>query len=74
MNNGTSWNVFADGLATLPSYIFGFLGSVFDSSQSRAWGGGLVLMILVAVIFAGARFVSRSKSLKSKPTKQKASK
>jgi phosphate transport system permease protein len=74
MNNGTSLNVFADGLATLPSYIFGYLGSVFESSQNRAWGGGLVLMLLVAVIFAAARFVSRSKSLKSKSTKQKASK
>jgi len=74
ISNGTSWNVFADGLSTLPAYIFGYLGSAFETSQIRAWGAGLVLMLLVAVVFGAARFVSRSKSLKSKPTKQKASK
>lgn len=74
MNNGTSWNVFGGGIATLPAYIFGYLGSVFETSQNRAWGAGLALMILVAVIFIAARFVSRTKSLKSKPTKEKASK
>jgi phosphate transport system permease protein len=74
ISNGTSWNVFADGLSTLPAYIFGYLGSAFETSQIRAWGAGLVLMLLVAVVFGAARFVSRSKSLKSKPTKQKARK
>jgi len=74
MNNGTSGNVFGGGLATLPAYIFGYLSSVFEPSQNRAWGAGLVLMLLVALIFGSARFITRAKSLKSKPTKQKASK
>ena len=74
INNGTSLNVFADGLATLPAYIFGFMGSLFEPSQNRAWGAALVLMLVVSVLFGTARFLSRSKSLKSKPIKQKASK
>jgi phosphate transport system permease protein len=74
ISNGTSINAFADGLATLPAYIFGFMGSLFEPSQLRAWGGSLTLMILVAVLFGSARYLSRPKSLKTKPIKQKATK
>lgn len=74
INNGTSWNVFAGEIMTLPAYIYGYLQSLFGPSQSRAWGAALVLMLLVAVLFGATRFLSRSKSLTSKPTKQKASK
>ena len=74
INNGTSWNPFSGNIMTLPAYIYGYLSSLFEPSQNRAWGAALVLMTVVAILFSTARFLSRSKSLKTKPTKQKASK
>jgi ABC-type phosphate transport system permease subunit len=59
---------------TLPAYVYGYLSSLFETSQNRAWGGALVLMAVVAILFGATRILSRSKSLKTKPSKQKASK
>jgi phosphate transport system permease protein len=73
-NNGTSWDPFNGPMQTLPAYVYGYLSSSFTSAHQRAWGGGLVLLILVAVLFGSARYLGRAKSMKSKPTKQKASK
>jgi len=73
-NNGTSWNPLEGPMETLPAYVYGYLSSSFVSAHQRAWGGGLVLLVLVAVLFGSARFLGRAKSMKSKPTKQKASK
>ena len=72
-NSGTSWNPFDGPIATLPTYVYNYLASSYMTSQQRAWGGALVLLMLVAVLFGLARFVSMSKSLKSKPIKKKAS-
>jgi len=74
VNNGTSWDPFNGPMETLPAYVYGYLSSSFSSAHQRAWGAGLVLLILVGVLFGLARFLGRAKSLKSKPTKQKASK
>jgi len=73
INNGTSWNVFSGNIMTLPAYVYGYLSSLFEPSQNRAWGAALILMCLVAVLFGTTRLLTRSKSLKTKPTKQKAS-
>jgi phosphate transport system permease protein len=73
-NNGTSLNPFDGPMATLPTYVYNYLSSSFATSQQRAWGAALVLLILVAVLFGAARLLSRSKSLKSKPTKKRAGK
>jgi len=73
-NNGTSWDPFNGPMETLPAYVYGYLSSSFNSAHQRAWGAGLVLLLLVAVLFGTARFLGRAKSMKSKPTKQKASK
>ena len=72
-NNGTNLNPFAGGIATLPTYVYGFLGSGYQTSQLRAWGAALVLLILVGLLFGFARVVSRSKtgSKKSKNKKVK---
>lgn len=74
ISNGTSWDLFSGEIMTLPAYVYNYLGSAFVPSQNRAWGAALVLMILVAILFGATRILSRSKSLKSKPTKEKASK
>jgi phosphate transport system permease protein len=70
-NNGTNVNVFAGGIASLPTYVYGYLGSGYVTSQARAWGGALVLLILVGVLFGLARIFSRTKSTKSKSKKVK---
>ena len=69
-NNSTNLNPFAGGIATLPTYIYGYLGSGYSTSQSRAWGGALVLLVVVGILFGAARVFSRPKL--GKPTKKKA--
>jgi phosphate transport system permease protein len=45
-------------IATLPIYIFSNLGIGTDNSNIRAWGGSLVLLGIVFVLFVFARIVS----------------
>lgn len=59
----------AEAVATLPTYIFSFLALGKDTSQQRAWGAALTILILVAVLFTVARIVSRPKSKKRKVIK-----
>ena len=66
---GTNVNPFGGGMATLPTFIFRYVYLGFDTSVARAWGAALVLMILVAVLFGLARYVSRPKSLRKKKVK-----
>lgn len=68
-NNSTNLNPFSGGIASLPTYVYGFLGSLYQTSQDRAWGAALVLLILVGILFALARLTSRSKT-NSKKTKK----
>lgn len=65
-SNITNLNPFSGGIATLPTFVYGFLGSGYATSQQRAWGGALVLLILVGILFISARVITRNKSLKSK--------
>jgi phosphate transport system permease protein len=61
--NGTVWNP-AQPMASLPTYIFQYLGNNYDTSVQRAWGAALMVLILVAVLFTAARLVSRGKKAK----------
>ena len=70
MNNTTNWNPFNGPIASLPTYVYSFLGSTYTSSQQRAWGAALVLLIVVGILFGSARLLSRKKSLKTKPAKK----
>lgn len=47
-----------DPIASLPIYIFSSLGLGDDNATSRAWGGSLVLLGVVFVLFALARVFS----------------
>ena len=45
-------------IASLPIYIFSNLGIGTDNSNTRAWGGSLVLLGLVFILFIFARIIS----------------
>lgn len=66
-NNTTNLNPFSGGIATLPTYVYSFLGSGYEPSQQRAWGGALVLLMLVGILFTSARVLTRKKALSTKP-------
>jgi phosphate transport system permease protein len=72
MNNTTNLNPFSGPIASLPTYVYSFLGSTYSSSQMRAWGAALVLLILVAILFGSARILGRKKSLTKKSNTKKA--
>ena len=58
--NGTNLNPFVDAVATIPVYIFQFLGSGYPTAINRSWGAAFVLLSTVAILFAIARIVERS--------------
>ncbi|MEY4349779.1 MAG: phosphate transporter permease PstA [Actinomycetota bacterium] len=68
-NNTTNLNPFSGGIASLPTFVYSFLGSGYTTSQQRAWGGALVLLMLVGILFVAARVLGRTKSTKSKGSK-----
>ena len=45
-------------MASLPIYIFSNLGIGNENATARSWGGSLVLMGLVLILFVIARTVS----------------
>lgn len=48
-------NVSSGPIASLPTYVFGNLGVGTDNAVTRAWGGSLVLMAIILVLFTIAR-------------------
>jgi phosphate transport system permease protein len=58
-----------EAAATLPTYIYGFLGLGKDTSLARAWGAALAVLIIVAIIFSIARLASRPRKAKRKASK-----
>lgn len=68
-SNSTSVNPFDGGMTTLPTFIYNYLASSYETSQARAWGAALVLLILVGFLFGLARLLGKNKSIKSKATK-----
>jgi len=57
--NETNVNLFSGTMASLPTYIYSFLAFGDELSLQRAWGAALVLLLVVGVLFAGARLLSR---------------
>jgi phosphate transport system permease protein len=51
-------------IASLPIYIFSSLGLGDANATSRAWGGSLVLLVVVLVLFTVARIISSRLSRK----------
>lgn len=53
-------------IASLPIYIFSSLGLGDDNATTRAWGGSLVLLVVVFILFTLARTLSARLSRKRK--------
>jgi phosphate transport system permease protein len=68
-NNSTNLNPFDGGMASLPRYIYSFVNTKYQTSQERAWGAALVLLMVVGLLFGAARVLGRKKSLKTKASK-----
>jgi phosphate transport system permease protein len=62
--NNTNLNLFDGSIATLPTYLYTFIASNFDTAVQRAWGAALVILILVAILFIAARVLTRKKTAK----------
>ena len=63
-NDGTNLNPLDGGIATLPTYIYGFISAGYASSITRAWGASLVLLIIVGILFVTARLLTGDKKKK----------
>lgn len=50
-------NISSGPMASLPTYIFSNLGIGSDNSVTRAWGGSLVLLSMILVLFTIARLI-----------------
>ena len=68
-SNDTNLNPFVGQIATLPTYLYSFINQVQATSQQRAWGAALVILILVFVLFTLARLLGSAKSTKAKKRK-----
>jgi phosphate transport system permease protein len=68
-SNSTNLNMFEGGMSALPTYLFLNLNEGTSGSTARAWGAALAIMIVVLILFAAARYVSRPKSLTKKKRK-----
>ena len=60
----TNWNLFSGPMGTLPFYIWKGFGAGTDESFQRAWTGILVLLVIVLVLFALARFLGGRRNSK----------
>ena len=57
-NTTVNVNPFKDSMASLPQYIFNQMLLGGDNDVARAWTACLVLLVLVAVLFTGARLAA----------------
>lgn len=55
ISNETNINPTSDGMTTLTTYIYSFLGAGYDTSRQRAWGAALVLLVVIGILFTLAR-------------------
>lgn len=51
--------------ASLPTFIWDQIGSSTDASTARAWGGALVLVLLVMVLYLTAKLLARLTGVKT---------
>jgi phosphate transport system permease protein len=59
IGDATNLNPFSGPISTLPTYIFQWVGVSSAIAIQRAWGGALVLLVLVGIIFVIARIFGK---------------
>ncbi len=57
--NSINTNPFSGPQAALPTFIWDQFTSATDASIDRAWGGALVLIVLVMVLYGSAKIIAR---------------
>ena len=60
-NTSTHLNPFDGPIAALPLYTFSLMKTGLDVAVTRAWGGALILLTLVLILFITARLLSGKK-------------
>jgi phosphate transport system permease protein len=64
MSQSINPNPFAGPQAALPLFIWDQFTSGTDASVDRAWGGALVLITIVMLLYAGAKIIARFTGIK----------
>lgn len=65
LSQSMNWNPFSGSQASLPTFVWDQIASGTQASLNRAWAGALVLIILVMIVYLGARIVARLAAPKS---------
>jgi phosphate transport system permease protein len=64
LSQSFNYNPFKGPQASLPTFIWDQFTSGTQTSQNRAWGGALVLIVLVMLLYALAKILSRFTGIK----------
>jgi phosphate transport system permease protein len=59
LSQSMNWNPFSGPQASLPTFVWDQIASGTNASLDRAWAGALVLILLVMILYLGARIVAR---------------
>jgi phosphate transport system permease protein len=62
----TNLNPFSGPITTMPTYVYSYVTDPHDALQHRAWSASLIMMVIVAIIFALARIMSTRRTRASK--------
>ena len=65
LSQSMNWNPFSGAQASLPTFVWDQIASGTDAALDRAWAGALVLILLVMILYLGARIVARFAAPKS---------
>ena len=57
--DGTNYNLFSGRMTTIPVFIFEQYGQSTPTGYANAWGGALVLVVVVVVLNLVARIIGR---------------
>lgn len=60
LTQSMNWNLFDGPQTALPTFVWDQISSGTDASISRAWGGALVLIMFVAILYIGAKLIARA--------------
>ena len=59
LSQSMNWNPFTGPQASLPTFVWDQIASGTNASLDRAWAGALVLILVVMILYLGARIVAR---------------